>query len=47
MIVSEFITNDVPPLHSNDTLEKALEWKGGTSFVINSLTIIFLFFLAN
>ena len=26
MIVSEFITDDVPPLHSNDTLEKALEW---------------------
>ncbi|GIV26495.1 MAG: hypothetical protein KatS3mg027_0309 [Bacteroidia bacterium] len=26
MIVQEFISNDIPPLHSSDTLQKALEW---------------------
>lgn len=26
MIVNEFISNDIPPLHINDTLQKALEW---------------------
>lgn len=26
MIVHEFISNDIPPLHSADTLRKALEW---------------------
>lgn len=26
MIVNEFISQDIPPLHPDDTLEKALEW---------------------
>ncbi len=26
MIVQEFISNDIPPLHSKDTLQKALDW---------------------
>lgn len=37
MIVSEFISQDVPPLHPNDTLKKALEWMA--SFKVSDLPI--------
>ncbi len=38
MIVSEFISDDIPPLHSNDTLSKALEWMA--SFKVSDLPIV-------
>ncbi|MCX7728035.1 MAG: CBS domain-containing protein [Bacteroidia bacterium] len=37
MIVSEFISNDIPPLHPNDTLKKALEWMA--QFKVSDLPI--------
>lgn len=37
MIVQEFISNDIPPLHSNDTLRKALEWMA--QFKVSDLPI--------
>lgn len=38
MIVQEFISNDIPPLHSNDTLSKALEWMA--QFKVSDLPIV-------
>ncbi len=38
MTVSEFITNDIPPLKTDDTLSKALEWMG--QFKVADLPII-------
>lgn len=37
MIVQEFISDDIPPLHSNDTLKKALEWMA--QFKVSDLPI--------
>lgn len=38
MIVQEFISNEIPPLHSNDTLRTALEWMG--QFKVSDLPIV-------
>lgn len=37
MIVQEFISNDIPPLHSKDTLQKALDWMA--QFKVSDLPI--------
>lgn len=38
MIVQEFISNDIPPLHSDDMLSKALEWM--SQFKVADLPIV-------
>lgn len=38
MIVQEFISEEIPPLHSSDTLQKALEWMA--QFKVSNLPIV-------
>ncbi|GAB4204478.1 MAG: hypothetical protein Fur0023_12310 [Bacteroidia bacterium] len=38
MIVGEFISDEIPPLHFNDTLKKALEWMA--QFKVSDLPVV-------